>query len=175
MARANIILVEKLREAASNLEGGGKYSWGHVSQCNCGHLAQCITPLKSEDIYRRAAASQLSEWSEYANDYCPVSEAPIDFVIDAMFQVGMEQKDLHQLEYLSNICVLKALPGGFRYLRKGNRGDAALYMRTWAGLLELELKSSESKKSAERVRTVLAQFSKEKATVSLETVARKLD
>jgi hypothetical protein len=35
---------------------------------------------------------------------------------------------------------LNALPNGFRYLRKNEKHHVALYMRTWAALLEIELK-----------------------------------
>lgn len=139
MAHANETLIEKLREAAGNLESGKTYNWGHVSHCNCGHLAQCLTPWSSEAIYKRAQASLLTEWSEYANDYCPVNGAPIDDVMDSMFAAGLERRDIRELEYLSNPKVLEALPGGKRVLRKGNRADAAIYMRTWAALMELEL------------------------------------
>lgn len=139
MAKANRLLVEKLREAARNLETGKRYNWGHVSHCNCGHLAQCLTPWTPEAIYQRAEASLLTEWSEYANDYCPANGAPIDEVMDVMFEAGLERNDIRELEYLSNPQVLEALPGGPRTLRRGNRQDAAIYMRTWAALLELEL------------------------------------
>lgn len=142
MARANPTLIEKLRETATNLESGADYSWGHIARCNCGHLAQCITPLSSMEIYRSARAQYIDEWTEFANDYCPASGAPMDNIMDAMFEIGLELKDIHQLEYLSNQEVLNALPGGFRYLEKGNRAHAALYMRTWAAIMELELKAN---------------------------------
>ena len=147
MARAHQKLIEKLRETAGNLESGASYSWGHVARCNCGHLAQSILSLSSAEIHCAAQNGGLDEWSEYANEYCPASGAPIDSIIDALLQTGFELKDIHHLEYLSNRAVLEALPGGFRYLQKGNRHDSALYMRTWASLLELELKAKERKKS----------------------------
>ena len=146
MARAHQQLIQKLRETAGNLESGANYSWGHVARCNCGHLAQSILSLSSAEIHQAAQDGGLDEWSEYANEYCPASGAPIDNIIDALLQIGLELKDIHHLEYLSNQHVLKALPGGFRYLQKGNRHDSALYMRTWASLLELELKAKEPKK-----------------------------
>jgi len=139
MARPTPILIEKLRETASKLESGADYSWGHVARCNCGHLAQSIAPLSSADIYQAARQNGIDEWTEFANEYCPASGAPIDCIIDAMIDIGFERKDIHQLEYLSNREILNALPGGFRYLEKGNRQHAALYMRTWASLMELEL------------------------------------
>ncbi len=141
MAKPTFLLIEKLREAAANLESGASYSWGHVARCNCGHLAQCLLPLSSTDIYQAARSSGIDEWTEFANDYCPASGRPIDDIMDALFSLGLELGDIHQLEYLSNRAVLDALPGGFRYLEKGNRAHSALYMRTWASLLELQLKA----------------------------------
>jgi hypothetical protein len=140
MARPTEKLINKLRETAANLEAGGSYSWGHIARCNCGHLAQSILALSSSEIYQAARSGGIDEWTEFANDYCPASGAPIDDIMDAMLNIGFELKDIHELEYLSNRVVLEALPGGFRYLEKGKRQDAALYMRTWAALLELELK-----------------------------------
>ncbi|MGJ8637994.1 MAG: hypothetical protein ACSHYA_01255 [Opitutaceae bacterium] len=142
MAKAHKPLIEKLRETASNLESGANYSWGHVARCNCGHLAQSILSITPSEIYCAAQNGGLDEWSEYANEYCPASGAPIDDIIDALLQIGLELKDIHHLEYLSNTEVLHALPGGFRYLQKGNRHDSALYMRTWASLLEIKLKQN---------------------------------
>lgn len=103
-----------------------------------------MTPFTQSEIYSMARENYLDEWSEFANDYCPNSGVSVDRIIDQMLAAGLELKDIHQLENLSNTKVLKALPGGFRYLQKGKPLDAALYMRTWAGLLELELKSSRS-------------------------------
>jgi len=78
------------------------------------------------------------EWSEYANEYYSNSGQSVDDVIDTRLAIGLELTDSHHLEYLSDTRVLEALPGGFRYLEKGNREDAALYMRTRSALLELE-------------------------------------
>ncbi|MGC6424926.1 MAG: hypothetical protein ACON4O_08075 [Lentimonas sp.] len=144
MAKVSIQLIEKLRETASNLESGANYSWGHVARCNCGHLAQSLLTLSNQDIYQAAQTCGLDEWTEFANEYCPASGRPMDEIMDAMFAVGLELKDIHELEYLSNREILNALPGGFRYLEKGKRENTALYMRTWASLLELKLKSQTS-------------------------------
>lgn len=142
MAKPSLHLVEKLRETAVKLESGASYSWGHVSRCNCGHLAQSLLPLTSNDIYQAARSCGIDEWTEFANDYCPESGRLMDDIMDSLFGLGLEIDDIHQLEYLSNRKVLEALPGGFRYLEKGNRAHAALYMRTWASLLELECRQA---------------------------------
>ena len=141
MARANSKLIDKLRQAAENIESGSDYNWGHVGRCNCGHLARCLTDFSAKDISGLARRNYIDEWTEFANDYCPDNGAPIDSLTDALLDAGLELKDIHELEYLANPRVLHALPGGPRTLQKGNPLDAALYMRTWAGLLELELKA----------------------------------
>ena len=76
--------------------------------------------------------------------------AAIDSLTDQLLEAGLELKDIHELEHLANPRVLHALPGGPRSLQKGNRRDAALYMRTWAGLLELELKARPANTAAAR-------------------------
>jgi hypothetical protein len=139
MARANDKLIELLRLTAENLEQGARYEWAHAGRCNCGHLAQSITDLSAEQINRQAGTQRLDEWSEFANDYCPHSGLPVDEVIAEMLDTGLELRDIHALEYLSDRKVLNALPGGFRWLRRNRREDVALYLRTWAAILEEEL------------------------------------
>ena len=136
MAKSNPFLISKLREAANTIESDGDYNWGHVGKCNCGHLLQTITPMDSSEIYQRAQVQKLDEWSEYVNDYCSTSGMHIDSMIDILLEAGLHLDDIHELEYLSNKEVLNALPGGFRYLQKGNKEDAVVYMKTWADVLE---------------------------------------
>jgi len=155
MAKANNLLIQKLRVTASNLESGASYSWGHVNRCNCGHLAQTILGKSSSDIYKAARSCGLDEWTEYANDYCPMSGAPVDDIIDSLLDTGFELKDIQHLEYLSDRKILQALPGGFRYLQKGNRYDSAIYMRTWASVLELELKNKADTNLASKKRVIV--------------------
>ncbi|MGF1449573.1 MAG: hypothetical protein ACFB20_09170 [Opitutales bacterium] len=139
MARAHPKLIDLLRDTAARLEQGAHYEWAHAGRCNCGHLAQSLTGLSAEEINRTAAAERLDEWSEFANDYCPHSGLPVDSVIDRMLDAGLELRDIHHLEYLSDKKILGGLPGGFRWLRRNRREDVALYLRTWASLLEEEL------------------------------------
>ena len=60
--------------------------------------------------------------------------------IQSLINLGFASEDIHHIEYLSDKRVLNALPNGFRYLRKNEKHHVALYMRTWAALLEIELK-----------------------------------
>lgn len=140
MARATPFLVEKLREAAATIENAGDYNWGHIGRCNCGHLVQSMTDFSAKEIFAMAQKNYIDEWTEFANDYCPNDGASVDQLMDTLIAHGFELKDIHQLEYLSNPKVLKAIPGSPRSLEKGKPRNAALYMRTWAALLELELK-----------------------------------
>ena len=141
MARASQNIIQLLRTTAQSLEKSSKYAWGHVGCCNCGHLIQSVTQLSSSQIIQIAQQSYLDEWTEYANDYCPTTGSQVEDLIHSLIKEGFDRSDIHHIEYLSDKKVLDALPGGFRYLRKNNKHDVALYMRTWAGLLELDLMS----------------------------------
>lgn len=148
MAKPRPQLIRALRETARQIEEGADYHWAHAGKCNCGHLARVITGLSPTEIFQRAQKHELSEWSEYANDYCPASGLPIDDIIEHMMQAGLERRDLHRLEYLSDVRILMALPGGMRYLRRNQPADVALYLRTWAGLLEAEYKAKANRRHA---------------------------
>ena len=154
MAKSTTILIDKLREAASRIESGADYSWGHVGKCNCGHLVQTVTSFDQSEIYHKAREQTLDEWTEYANDYCDSSGASMDLVMDALFSIGVEVSDIHHLEYLSDRNVLEALPGGFRYLQKSNPRDVSLYMRTWAGVLEMKQHNNKKVSSSETVQSL---------------------
>lgn len=157
MARATPILIEKLREAAANIENAGDYNWGHIGRCNCGHLVQCLTDFSAKEIFAMARKNYVDEWTEFANDYCPNDGTSVDQLMDVLIAHGFELKDIHHLEYLSNPRVLNAIPGSPKYLEKGKPRNAALYMRTWASLLELELKErSAQHSSAGEMRTLTA-------------------
>ena len=148
MAYTTPFVIEKLREAANRLESDNDYHWGHTGRCNCGTLAQCITDLSASEIYRQSQAQRLGEWSEFADTYCENSGAPVDSIIDAMIQAGFNLKDIRHLEHLSDRKILRAVPGGPRYLRKSSKTDVILYMRTWAGLLEIEAKEKAKARAA---------------------------
>ena len=143
MARPTSFVISKLREAADRLESQNDYHWGHTGRCNCGTLAQCLTDLSAAEIYQKSQEQRLGEWSEFAETYCASSGAPVDTILDTMIQAGFSLKDIRHLEHLSDRKILKAVPGGPRYLRKSDKNDVILYMRTWAGLLELEAKETE--------------------------------
>jgi len=146
MAKPTLKLILALRETARRIDEGADYHWAHAGKCNCGHLAQVVTGLSPKEIFQRATASKLTRWTEYANDYCPTSCQPMDELISCLMQLGLERRDLHHLEYLSDVRILMAVPGGMRYLQRNQPKDVSLYLRTWAGLLEVEMKNTQQDK-----------------------------
>ena len=125
-------LAEALRAAAERIAGGAAYQWGHMGQCNCGHLAQVVTQRSAAEIHASAIARHTGEWSEYANDYFGVSGALIDDVFDDLLALGLTRDDLRHLEYLSAPDVVAAVG---RPLQRNVREDAVAYFRAWADLV----------------------------------------
>ena len=121
MAHPNITLINALREAAENLGNGAHYAWGHHGSCNCGHVLQVVTHLRKEEIVRHAQ-TVYGEWSEIADDYCGVTNAPAYMLVSKLEKIGLTPTDIHNLEYLEDRKVLNSLPGGFRWLKKESSG-----------------------------------------------------
>ncbi|WP_428262292.1 hypothetical protein [Haliangium sp.] len=144
MARATIELIQALRVTVERLRGDTSYQWGHMGECNCGHLAQTITKLGKADIHSWALQRE-GDWEQQAYDYCPTSGHRIDDVISAMLAVGVALDDIGHLEKLDDPEVLALVPpdadaaDGRRHLRRNRREDVILYMSTWADLLERRL------------------------------------
>lgn len=141
MAYPHLNLINILREAAQNLSNGAAYSWGHHGSCNCGHILQATTQLSKEEIVRHAQ-TVYGEWSEIAEDYCGVTNAPAYLLISKLETIGLTTTDIHNLEYLEDRKVLEKLPGGFRWLKKNVREDVIVYFETMANMLEDELIAS---------------------------------
>lgn len=135
MAYPTIRLIEALRETTRRLRNGAPYAWGNHGSCNCGNLLQVVTKLEKEEILRHAH-SGIGEWTELAQDYCGVTNAPVDLMISQLQRLGLTVGDIHHLEYLDDKAVLKNLPGGFRWLKKNVREDVILYFETFAAMLE---------------------------------------
>lgn len=138
MAHANNTLIAALRKTAERLRHGAPYAWGHHGQCNCGNLAQSLTPLSAAEI-QRYAHTGTGEWSEMAQDFCTTSGAPVDWLVQSLLDAGLTPGDIHHLEYLSDKKVLQNLPDGFRWLQRNNREDAIAYFEAFADLLEQQL------------------------------------
>ncbi len=71
-------LIDALRATSTRLEdSNAKYQWGHMGQCNVGHLVQTVTGLSSFEIVD-SIDFQLDEWSEHAIDYCSCTGKKVD-------------------------------------------------------------------------------------------------
>ena len=138
MAHPNIKLTEALREAAHNLRNGADYAWGNHGSCNCGHILQVVTHLTKKEILEHAQ-TVYGEWTEIAEDYCGVSNAPAHLLVSKLEKLGLTPTDIHNLEYLEDRTVLENLPGGFRWLKRNVREDVVVYFETMAEMLEEEL------------------------------------
>ena len=138
MATPNIELIAALRETAKRLKNGARYAWGNHGACNCGNLLQVITHLSKEEILQYAH-SGIGEWTELAEDYCGITDAPVSLLIFKLEQLGLAPSDIHNLEYLEDRDVLEYLPGGFRWLKRNIREDVIVYFETMAELLQAEL------------------------------------
>ena len=138
MALPNLQLILALREAANRLRNGVQYAWGNHGACNCGHLVQVVTKLSKEEILSYAQTG-IGEWTELAEDYCGITDAPVNMLISKLERVGLMPSDIHNLEYLEDREVLKMLPGGFRWLQRNVREDVIVYFETYADVLEEKL------------------------------------
>lgn len=131
MTRPSADLIRALRETASRLERSTIYQWGHMGQCNCGHLAQTITGLSPAEIHAFALARE-GDWEQQARDYCPDSGLLIDHVLASLMEIGLDAQDIRNLERLSDPSVVRRL--GF-YPRHNRRDDVVSYLRAWAEFL----------------------------------------
>lgn len=141
MANPTIELINALRETAARLRNGAHYAWGHHGACNCGNLLQVVTKLTEGEILRYAHTG-TGEWTELAEEFCPVTNAPLTLVITRLEAIGLTPTDIHNIEYLADKEVLQHLPGGFRWLKRNKREDAIDYFEAFANLLEEKLLQS---------------------------------
>lgn len=138
MANPTLQLVEALRATAQQLKNGAHYAWGNHGACNCGNLLQKVTRLTKEEILQHAHTG-IGEWTELAEDYCGVTDAPVSLLLTRLMDIGLTPSDIHNLEYLDNREVLNQLPGGFRWLKRNKREDVIVYFETFADMLEEKL------------------------------------
>ena len=138
MANPTIELIAAVRETASRLKNGVQYAWGNHGSCNCGNLLQVVTQLSKEEILQYAHTG-IGEWTELAEDYCGVTDAPFSLLLFKLQHLGLTPTDIHNLEYLEDREVLNNLPGGFRWLKRNIREDVIAYFEAFANLLEEKL------------------------------------
>lgn len=141
MAKANPELIAAMRRAANKIVKEDKYQWGHMGHCNCGHLAQELTQLSSSDIHR-IAMQRSGDWNDQCEDYCENSQMPIDILISELLSKGLSIEELMKLEKLSDKVILDRLPKNQNYLERNNKYHVALYLNTWAQILEEDFLSS---------------------------------
>ena len=129
-------LIDALRATSKRLENEDvQYQWGHMGQCNAGHLIQTLTGMSSFEIVE-SVDFQLDEWSEHAVDYCSCTGNKVDDIFLSIEKQGLSHSDIVKLENLSDRKVLENLDGGFRYLERNRREHVVAYMRSFADLLE---------------------------------------
>lgn len=133
MATPNLKVIQALRETATQIATSGRYEWGHMGSCNCGHLAQNVTSFTRAEI-QQFALQKRGDWSEQIVDYCPTSGYPMDLIIGRMIEFGFTQSDLRQLENLSNPEILAKV--GVTSFNRNVMSDTVKYMNAWADLLE---------------------------------------
>ena len=136
MAKPSLKLIRAIRNTVRKLVHNGPYQWGHMGSCNCGLLAQEMTQVSKADIHSLAMHSEGS-WTDQSRAYCPTSGLPMDLLIGAMLDYGLEINDLEYLEKLSGPRVLRYL--GLTHLRYNQRNHVIQYMKAWAALLENDL------------------------------------
>jgi len=135
MAQANPELIAALERTASKLQQGAIYQWGHMGACNCGNLAQELTPFSKAEIHNYAM-QRHGDWNEQLIDYCPTSGYPIDLIVTKMLEKGLSIADLAHLERLSDPEILTRMEKDRReLLNKNSREDVIFYLQVWANLL----------------------------------------
>lgn len=135
MAIANPALIAAIERTASKLQQGGAYQWGHMGACNCGNLAQELTPFSKAEIHQYAM-QRHGDWNEQLIDYCPTSGYPIDLIVTKMLEFGLSLDDLAHLERLSDPQILAQMSQERRNaLNKNSRVDVIFYLSSWANLL----------------------------------------
>ena len=80
MATPSLPLINAIRATATKLHSGAPYAWGNHGTCNCGNLLQVVTSLSKEEILTYAH-SGFGEWTELAEEYCRVTNAPINLLL----------------------------------------------------------------------------------------------
>ncbi len=139
MAKASWNLIGVLERTAEKLEKGAPYQWGHMGQCNCGNLAQELTPYSPAQIHTYAMESRKGDWEEQVSSFCNDGGMHIDLVISSMIEAGLSQEDIIKLERLSDKQILSRIPESIRtQIRHNDRSHVATYMREWASMLKEE-------------------------------------
>mgnify|MGYP006063404061 CR=1 FL=1 len=135
MASPHPSLIVALRETAKRLRTGSTYRWSNYGMCNCGHLAQTVTRLSPREIHL-AAMERPGDWGEQAREYCSTTGLEMDHIIEQLLALGLTRQDIHDLERLSNLDVLRRLDPTWQKVRHHSREYVVRYLDAWADMLE---------------------------------------
>lgn len=138
MAKPSIELISALRETAARLKNGVHYAWGHHGACNCGNLLQVVCNLTQGEIIRYAHTG-TGEWTELAEEYCGITDAPYTLLVSKLQDLGLTPTDIQHIEYLDDKEVLQHIEGGFRWLKRNKREDAIAYFEAFGNMLEYKM------------------------------------
>jgi hypothetical protein len=136
MATPSIELLSALRNTAKKLATSNNYHWGHMGACNCGNLAQELLNVSKAEIHSWALATREGDWSEQTDEYCAISNLPMDLMISKLLSKGLTTQDLKHLEKLSDPFILNMLPEGERFLNFNQKNDVIKYLTLWADWME---------------------------------------
>ena len=128
LREALLLTAKRIKDDKSN------YQWGHMGRCNVGQLVQTLTGMNSKQIIESVSYS-LDEWSEHANSYCENTGHDVEEIFRQLDDFGLSVDDIMKLEYLSDMSILENIEGGFRYLRRNEKEDVVLYMKSMAELI----------------------------------------
>jgi len=142
MAVASIELIAVLRSTAQRIQNSPNYQWGHMGACNCGHLAQEITHLSKAEIHQIALGGH-GDWSTQIREYCVGSGLPMHWIIGELLALGLNNRDIENLENLADDKVLKAMPNNQRHPQRNKKLDVVTYIQCWADILSAELAVAE--------------------------------
>ncbi|NVK49514.1 MAG: hypothetical protein HWE09_07075 [Cyclobacteriaceae bacterium] len=136
-------LIAAVERTAKKLKDGASYQWGHMGACNCGNLAQELTPFSKAEIHRYAM-ERSGDWNDQILEFCPSSGYPLDLIIERMLSYGVTLEDLRHLERLSSPEVLAQMPLKRRNsLSHNKKDDVIYYLETWADLLRMKWESQQ--------------------------------
>ena len=85
------------------------------------------------------AHTGIGEWSELSSGECAITDAPVNFLLATLENLGLTGTDIHHLEYLTDREVLNQVEGGFRWLKKNQKQDVIAYFEAFAVLMEQKM------------------------------------
>jgi hypothetical protein len=103
-------LITALRTAATALEDGTFfYKWTKQSCCNCGVLFCALTGKSAaelDDEIPELIEGGNATWKMLVGQHCPITGIPTQKLFRELLSYGLTQKDMVNLEYLSDSKVI---------------------------------------------------------------------